>query len=146
MIRSHSMFVAVMAFFARISDPAVGETYMTLLNTLSNLGGNWPITVWPEPEYAYATRFGVLLQYQSVVLHEKQEQVASKDAENGQVSEVDGSKRVGGVDDPSADGLDRSGTSEAVDELLEDLLTKPIQLKNITTRQQTLPVAQAALD
>ncbi|XP_046433587.1 acetyl-coenzyme A transporter 1 [Neodiprion fabricii] len=40
----YSMFVAVMAFFARISDPAVGGTYMTLLNTLCNLGGNWPAT------------------------------------------------------------------------------------------------------
>lgn len=38
------MFVAVMAFFARVSDPAVGGTYMTLLNTLCNLGGNWPAT------------------------------------------------------------------------------------------------------
>ncbi|XP_014223966.1 acetyl-coenzyme A transporter 1 [Trichogramma pretiosum] len=38
------MFVAAMAFFARISDPAVGGTYMTFLNTLSNLGGNWPST------------------------------------------------------------------------------------------------------
>ncbi|GLH02093.1 Acetyl-coenzyme A transporter 1 [Gryllus bimaculatus] len=41
----YSMFVAVMAFFARVSDPAVGGTYMTLLNTLSNLGGNWPATL-----------------------------------------------------------------------------------------------------
>ncbi|XP_012261666.2 acetyl-coenzyme A transporter 1 [Athalia rosae] len=40
----YSMFVSVMAFFARISDPAVGGTYMTLLNTLCNLGGNWPAT------------------------------------------------------------------------------------------------------
>ncbi|XP_076180592.1 acetyl-coenzyme A transporter 1 isoform X2 [Ptiloglossa arizonensis] len=38
------MFVASMAFFAKISDPAVGGTYMTLLNTLSNLGSNWPAT------------------------------------------------------------------------------------------------------
>lgn len=38
------MFVASMAFFAKVSDPAVGGTYMTLLNTLSNLGGNWPAT------------------------------------------------------------------------------------------------------
>ncbi|XP_053684823.1 acetyl-coenzyme A transporter 1 [Sabethes cyaneus] len=44
-IALYSMFVAVMAFFAKISDPAVGGTYMTLLNTLSNLGGNWPTTV-----------------------------------------------------------------------------------------------------
>ncbi|XP_037046503.1 acetyl-coenzyme A transporter 1 [Bradysia coprophila] len=41
----YSMFVAAMAFFAKISDPAVGGTYMTLLNTLCNLGGNWPSTV-----------------------------------------------------------------------------------------------------
>lgn len=40
----YSMFVAVMAFFAKISDPAVGGTYMTLLNTVCNLGGNWPTT------------------------------------------------------------------------------------------------------
>ena len=39
------MFVAIMAFFARISDPAVGGTYMTMLNTLTNLGGNWPATL-----------------------------------------------------------------------------------------------------
>ncbi|KAI4455931.1 solute carrier family 33 acetyl-coa transporter -related [Holotrichia oblita] len=41
----YCMFVSIMAFFARISDPMVGGTYMTLLNTLSNLGGNWPATV-----------------------------------------------------------------------------------------------------
>ena len=39
------MFVAIMAFFAKISDPAVGGTYMTMLNTLTNLGGNWPSTL-----------------------------------------------------------------------------------------------------
>lgn len=39
------MFVAVMSFFAKISDPAVGGTYMTLLNTVCNLGGNWPTAV-----------------------------------------------------------------------------------------------------
>lgn len=44
-IAVYSMYVAVMAFFARVSDPAVGGTYMTLLNTLSNLGGNWPSTL-----------------------------------------------------------------------------------------------------
>jgi PAT family acetyl-CoA transporter-like MFS transporter 1 len=39
------MFVSVMSFFAKISDPAVGGTYMTLLNTICNLGGNWPTTL-----------------------------------------------------------------------------------------------------
>lgn len=38
------MFVAVMAFFARISDPMFGGTNMTLLNTLQNLGGAWTNT------------------------------------------------------------------------------------------------------
>jgi PAT family acetyl-CoA transporter-like MFS transporter 1 len=32
------MFVSQMAFFAQISDPKIGGTYMTLLNTLGNLG------------------------------------------------------------------------------------------------------------
>lgn len=44
-ITLYSMFVAAMAFFARVSDPKVGGTYMTLLNTLCNLGGNWPTTL-----------------------------------------------------------------------------------------------------
>lgn len=41
----YCMFVAVMAFFAKISDPTVGGTYMTLLNTVCNLGGNWPTSL-----------------------------------------------------------------------------------------------------
>ena len=40
-IVSNSMFVSQMAFFARVSDPNIGGTYMTLLNTVSNLGGTW---------------------------------------------------------------------------------------------------------
>ncbi|CAG9773849.1 unnamed protein product [Ceutorhynchus assimilis] len=38
----YTMFVSIMAFFAKISDSSVGGTYMTLLNTVTNLGGNWP--------------------------------------------------------------------------------------------------------
>ncbi|XP_064642289.1 acetyl-coenzyme A transporter 1-like [Lineus longissimus] len=41
----YSMFVSLMAFNAKISDPAIGGTYMTLLNTVANLGGNWPTTI-----------------------------------------------------------------------------------------------------
>lgn len=41
----YSMFVSTMAFFARVSDPAVGGTYMTLLNTVGNLGGTWSTSV-----------------------------------------------------------------------------------------------------
>lgn len=36
------MFVAVSAFHAKISDPLIGGTYMTLLATVSNLGGTFP--------------------------------------------------------------------------------------------------------
>lgn len=39
------MFVSMMAFNAQVSDPRIGGTYMTLLNTLNNLGGNWPVTL-----------------------------------------------------------------------------------------------------
>ena len=33
-------FVSKMTFFAKVSDPAIGGTYMTVLNTISNIGGN----------------------------------------------------------------------------------------------------------
>ncbi|KAF8470088.1 acetyl-coenzyme A transporter 1-domain-containing protein [Kalaharituber pfeilii] len=36
------MFVAVSAFHAQIADPKIGGTYMTLLATVSNLGGTFP--------------------------------------------------------------------------------------------------------
>jgi len=35
-------FVGITAFHTRIADPLIGGTYMTLLNTFSNLGGTWP--------------------------------------------------------------------------------------------------------
>ncbi|KAI0253362.1 acetyl-coenzyme A transporter 1-domain-containing protein [Lactifluus subvellereus] len=35
-------FVGITAFHTRISDPLIGGTYMTLLNTFTNLGGTWP--------------------------------------------------------------------------------------------------------
>lgn len=37
-IISSIMMVVQVAFHAKISDPAVGGTYMTLLNTVSNIG------------------------------------------------------------------------------------------------------------
>ncbi|SCU99596.1 LANO_0F02586g1_1 [Lachancea nothofagi CBS 11611] len=41
-------FVGMCAFQTRIADPAIGGTYLTLLNTLSNLGGTWPriLVLW----------------------------------------------------------------------------------------------------
>jgi len=35
-------FVGMTAFHTRVSDPVIGGTYMTLLNTFTNLGGTWP--------------------------------------------------------------------------------------------------------
>lgn len=40
-VASNCMFVSQMAFFSRVSDPAIGGTYMTLLNTIANIGGKW---------------------------------------------------------------------------------------------------------
>jgi PAT family acetyl-CoA transporter-like MFS transporter 1 len=39
------MFACQMSMFAKVSDPAIGGTYMTLLNTVANLGTMWPSTV-----------------------------------------------------------------------------------------------------
>jgi MFS transporter, PAT family, solute carrier family 33 (acetyl-CoA transportor), member 1 len=39
------MRMALMSFFTRISDPAMGGSYVTLFNTLINLGTMWPH--WP---------------------------------------------------------------------------------------------------
>lgn len=35
-------FVSVNAFHTKVADPMIGGTYMTTLNTISNLGGQWP--------------------------------------------------------------------------------------------------------
>lgn len=43
-ITVYSIFVSLMAFHAAISDPSIGGTCMTLYNTVTNLGGNWPST------------------------------------------------------------------------------------------------------
>jgi PAT family acetyl-CoA transporter-like MFS transporter 1 len=36
------IFMSFMSFFNKVADPAIGGTYMTLLNTISNLGYKWP--------------------------------------------------------------------------------------------------------
>ena len=36
------IFMSFMSFFNKVADPAIGGTYMTLLNTISNLGFKWP--------------------------------------------------------------------------------------------------------
>lgn len=46
------IFGAQMTFFAKISDPLIGGTYMTFLNTISNLGSKWPnfLSLWVLPK------------------------------------------------------------------------------------------------
>ena len=36
------IYMSFMAFFNKVADPTIGGTYMTLLNTISNLGYKWP--------------------------------------------------------------------------------------------------------
>lgn len=45
---SSVQFVSQCAFHTNIADPAIGGTYMTTLNTLSNMGGQWPrlLALW----------------------------------------------------------------------------------------------------
>ena len=49
------MFVSLMSFFSKISDPSIGGSYMTLLNTLANLGGKWPsaLALWLLPKMTF---------------------------------------------------------------------------------------------
>ena len=35
------VYASLMAYFAKVSDPAIGGTYMTMLNTIANLGYRW---------------------------------------------------------------------------------------------------------
>lgn len=46
------IFGAQMTFFAKISDPLIGGTYMTFLNTISNMGSKWPnfLSLWLLPK------------------------------------------------------------------------------------------------
>ena len=44
-LANSALFVAQMAFFNRVSDARIGGTYLTMLNTISNLGAQWPGTV-----------------------------------------------------------------------------------------------------
>ena len=44
-VTSTMLSVTQTSFFTRICDKTVGGTYMTLLNTISNIGSNWPSTL-----------------------------------------------------------------------------------------------------
>jgi PAT family acetyl-CoA transporter-like MFS transporter 1 len=43
---SQVMFAGQMGFIARVSDPRIGGTYMTLLNTIANMGSKWSSTLF----------------------------------------------------------------------------------------------------
>jgi len=51
------MFVSSSAFYTQIADPVIGGTYLTLLNTVSNLGGTWPrfFVLWGVDFFTKAT-------------------------------------------------------------------------------------------
>lgn len=62
----NSMYLGMTAFFAKVSDPRVGGTYMTLWNTVETLGGTWPGTLslwmidlltWKECEFTENINF-----------------------------------------------------------------------------------------
>lgn len=40
-VAGNVVFISIIAFFSKISDPSIGASYMTLLNTLTNLGSKW---------------------------------------------------------------------------------------------------------
>lgn len=52
-VASIFMFNGAMAFFNKVSDPSIGGTYMTLLNTVTNLGNMWPasLALWLLPKF-----------------------------------------------------------------------------------------------
>jgi PAT family acetyl-CoA transporter-like MFS transporter 1 len=54
-LSSNLMSGSLMAFFSKIADPSIGGTYMTLLNTISNLGSKWPsiLALWALPKMTY---------------------------------------------------------------------------------------------
>ena len=64
-----ALFISVMSFFARISDPSIGGTYMTLLNTVTNLGSMWPrpLALWLLPLLSHSRcvdKNGALIQFE----------------------------------------------------------------------------------
>lgn len=51
---SQVMFAGAMGFITRISDPRLGGTYMTLFNTIANLGSKWTNTAFFSAVAFYA--------------------------------------------------------------------------------------------
>ena len=55
-VASSLIFSSMMSFFSKVSDHAIGGTYMTLLNTVTNLGSKWPnaTALYMLPKLTYA--------------------------------------------------------------------------------------------
>jgi len=48
------IFSSMMSFFTKVADPTIGGTYMTLLNTIANLGSKWTAaSLWLLPKITY---------------------------------------------------------------------------------------------
>ncbi|KAJ1432975.1 acetyl-coenzyme A transporter 1-domain-containing protein [Ochromonadaceae sp. CCMP2298] len=49
------IFISFMSFFSKISDPSIGGSYMTLLNTVTNIGAKWPnsLSLFLLPKMTY---------------------------------------------------------------------------------------------
>lgn len=79
-------FVGISAFHTRIADPAVGGTYMTLLNTLSNFGGTWPrLVIMSMINYFSVYECYIPASKETLRYHGKSMNFCSKDL-NGNVS------------------------------------------------------------
>jgi PAT family acetyl-CoA transporter-like MFS transporter 1 len=64
------IFGAQMTFFAKISDPLIGGTYMTFLNTISNLGSKWPnfLSLWLLPKMSLSSCVSLASESSSVLM------------------------------------------------------------------------------
>ncbi|EAT43296.1 AAEL005254-PA [Aedes aegypti] len=149
-------------------EPSPGKPIARKLYYLSCLHCRWntrdvgipdqPVATgqWPEPEYANATRFALLLEhYQSVVLHEKQEKQelwrrkTPKQSKFPSMTDRTGLtvamiRRQMGWADSKAQlksaplAINKSVASETVDGLPADIFTKELTLKKISTLEQRL--------
>ncbi|CAH8438235.1 unnamed protein product [Schistosoma intercalatum] len=67
-IISSIMMVVQVAFHAKISDPAVGGTYMTLLNTVSNIAGSLPSTAFLSLIEPLTKRACILKEFNQTII------------------------------------------------------------------------------
>ena len=65
-------FVGVMSFFSKVSDESIGGTYMTLLNTLSNLGSKIAETfVLFFVDFVSEKRYGLVVDFNMLNKNER---------------------------------------------------------------------------